>query len=405
MADFNVFGPDAAPVTGTSGVDRLIYTLGSGGFSGVVLSVAGSLATGYSGTFDAPGTDDTDFTGIENFSFFDHVGGNDALTTGDGDDNLNGLNGNDTLDGAGGMDALNGGRGDDFLYGRSGNDQLEGSGGRDRLFGGDGNDFLSGGWGSDRLFAGAGDDFVDTGRGNNTVYGGAGSDFIISGPGVNLIGCGAGDDFVEQSHTGRATINGGAGDDTVYTFFQNIPWNNNYSLTFNMASGLHRVTTDSVVDSTITNVENFGVGGRVDSRITGNALDNDLSSDRGNDRIAGWGGNDMIFAGGGRDTVAGNAGDDVLDGGAGNDLLRGGTGDDTFVYNRGWDRILDFTDDADTIQIDSSLVAPGTTVQDILDEMASVAFGSAILSFGSSGSLRIDGVSDLSSLADDMVIV
>lgn len=93
--------------------------------------------------------------------------GNDTITSGSGDDYLDGGDDDDTLISGVGADTLIGGLGNDNLS--SGNEA-------DRLEGGAGNDSLNGGAGADRLFGDAGNDTLQGGTGNDTLTGGDGSD-------------------------------------------------------------------------------------------------------------------------------------------------------------------------------------------------------------------------------------
>ena len=63
---------------------------------------------------------------------------------------------------------------------------------------------------------------------------------------------------------------------------------------------------------------------------TGNALNNVIN---GND------GNNQLFGGGGNDTLNGDDGNDLLDGGNGNDTLNGGDDNDTIIGGAGNDTI------------------------------------------------------------------
>ena len=74
----------------------------------------------------------------------------------------------------------------------------------------------------------------------------------------------------------------------------------------------------------------------------------------GNDRAYGGDGSDLIFGGSGKDFLRGNKGNDTLDGGAGADKLAGGRGADVFVFgkNEGPDRVLDFEDGVDMLQVE-----------------------------------------------------
>lgn len=127
-------------IDGGSGNDRLVLFY-QGDSNDVWLNdITGSLAGGYSGTFDGLGNNNVHFSGIERFVFTDLSNGNDLIKTGDGADVLNGGAGNDSLYGGGGNDVLNGGNDDDHLFGNAGNDKLNGGSGIDVMTGGGGAD-------------------------------------------------------------------------------------------------------------------------------------------------------------------------------------------------------------------------------------------------------------------------
>ncbi len=79
----------------------------------------------------------------------------------------------------------------------------------------------------------------------------------------------------------------------------------------------------------------------------------------GDDRISGGKGNDMLDGGAGRDQLRGDAGADRLTGGKGNDTLTGGAGKDVFVFGKGSgsDRVTDYADGADRIEIGRGMAA------------------------------------------------
>ncbi|NJO71649.1 MAG: hypothetical protein HC825_08085, partial [Oscillatoriales cyanobacterium RM1_1_9] len=76
--------------------------------------------------------------------------------------------------------------------------------------------------------------------------------------------------------------------------------------------------------------------------------------DRGRDRLNGGQGNDQLFGNFGNDRLLGEQGTDTLAGGRGNDAfvlgLGSGSSDVSFA-----DRILDFTDTEDVIELQGSL--------------------------------------------------
>lgn len=233
---------------GAGSGDAVSYAFAAGPVS-VSLSITGAQATGGSGT-------DT-LIGIENLAgslFDDRLTGSSAANwmTGDaGNDVVSGLAGNDSLRGGDGADTLTGGAGNDLIFGEAGNDFI---------FYGTGNngfDGVDGGAGSnDRIVATAGSvtiglaslvgieaidaagfanvkllgstanntfDFsavtltgiasIDAGAGNDTVTGSGGADKIIGGNGKDTINGSAGADLIEGG-AGKDILTGGLGADT-----------------------------------------------------------------------------------------------------------------------------------------------------------------------------------------------
>ncbi|MGH8662402.1 MAG: Ig-like domain-containing protein [Burkholderiales bacterium] len=122
------------------------------------------------------------------------------------------------------------------------------------------------------------------------------------------------------------------------------------------------------------------VGTSTADKISGGAGDDTLSGDSGSDKLAGGSGNDTLNGGSGSDELEGGSGNDFLFGGSGNDELEGGSGNDAliggdgadeleggsgsdlFVYlsasdsdTSSWDRILDFMQGRDTIDLSALL--------------------------------------------------
>jgi len=93
--------------------------------------------------------------------------GNDTITSGNGDDYLDGGDDNDVL---------TSGTGADTLIGGLGNDNLSSGSDADRVEGGAGNDYINGGAGADRLLGDAGSDTLVGSTGNDILTGGDGSD-------------------------------------------------------------------------------------------------------------------------------------------------------------------------------------------------------------------------------------
>ena len=193
-----------------------------------------------------------------------------------------------------------------------------------------------------------------------------------------------------------------------------------------------------LTDATLLGVGDLNLtGSAADNALTGNAGRNDIDGGAGNDlitggqgadRLQGGTGDDVLRGGEGRDIrwdsldidgsastinadvlnggagddrLHGQSGSDVLDGGAGDDRMTGGGGRDTFVFQEGSDVILDFTDNVDTIQLDGD--ALGLSTVDEALAMGQIIDGNAVLDFGAN-SLRINDVSDLDLLANDLIV-
>ena len=109
----------------------------------------------------------------------------------------------------------------------------------------------------------------------------------------------------------------------------------------------------------LKSVEEIG-GSEFEDLLLGSSVANYLDGDDGDDVIDGRGGDDRLFGRAGNDDILGGSGDDLLRGGEGGDDLIGGTGADVFIYlsaldsavtGIGRDRILDFEQGVDLIDL------------------------------------------------------
>ncbi len=354
--------------------------------------------------------------------------GNDTLSTegvgdilfgGDGNDTLSGSDFGSILYGETGNDKLNGGAAGDFLYGGDGNDVLHGGGGDDTLVddlllagndhlygdGGDdiliswaGADTLDGGVGYDRavihretatgplsltmsdvavpakifgdgttlvnvetieLYAGSAGDHITTLAGDDEIHGGDGKDIIHGGGGDDNLFGDAGDDTL-YGDDGNEHLDGGAGADHMYggsgddLYIVDDPGDRVYE---SVGGGVDRVQAS--VDFTLT------PGQEIEFLLSGNIFVGlKLSGNEFANRIEGGIAND---------TLHGNAGDDILVGGGGADILVGGEGADRFVYKAVSDsyafaplrdRIVDFQEGVDKIDLSSIDSNPLTPADD-----------------------------------------
>ena len=214
----------------------------------------------------------------------------------------------------------------------------------------DGDYFICPGVSAVAMDLGDGDDYVEVVRmrGPITINGGVGDDALYTeSPGVSVLDGGPGSDYVFASGPAADTINGGDGDDIVGF----VPYDT-------LTHGADVVNGGPGLDE-----------GRVELRLNAPAftgpVDVALSLDGvANDGIAGQGANFVdvedatalsLFVAVptrayGRATLTGNAapnliegdnGNDVIDGGAGNDVLDGDDGDDTINARDGFvDRVV-----------------------------------------------------------------
>ena len=275
----------ATPVLVAGQTDQASYTLGSG---------ETSIAYVGSGTFTAVGNNLGNTLTAGN--------GGSSLTGGTGDDTLFGGSGKDWLDGGGGADVLIGGACDDtYVAGGYRTSVVEQSGGgvdtvrtplgvyalpdgvENLTFTGTGmfqamgnalDNVITGGTGPNRLSGDAG---------NDTLIGGADGDILDGGSGADIMTGGAGNDvYLVDSPGDRVIEQAKGGIDTVY-------------------SSIDYELPDNVENLTLLPGATIG---------TGNALDNVIIANAGNDTLSGGDGNDTLIAGSGRDTLIGGAGAD-----------------------------------------------------------------------------------------------
>ncbi len=155
--------------------------------------------------------------------------------------------------------------------------------GNDTLKGSDGDNVLSGAAGKDTLYGAAGNDRLDGGAGNDVMFGGAGDDTYF----VNATG-----DRVYETVTTAPDAADAGGLDWVYS---------SISYDLDAYAGLRFF-------------ENLGLSGASNLAGRGNALDNTLVGNTGNNLLDGRAGADTMIGGAGNDTYnVDNAGDHVVE--------------------------------------------------------------------------------------------
>lgn len=370
----------------------------------------------------------------------DGKGGDDVIKAGEGlagliDLKLYGGDGNDTIQGGDGDDYLFGGKGNDFLEGEKGNDVMKGGAGRDTMEwdNGDGSDIMEGGKGFDTAIVEgaetAGDHFLVETNGDRVAFErvnlgpftldigttekmeveGLGGDDVIDARGltaglIKLVADGGeGNDDIFGSE-GDDRLSGGDGHDELVGFRGNdvmkggagrdrLIWNNGDGSDV-MDGGKGSDTVEANGSDTADDVfEIDGDGKDIDfARTNFGQFTLDISKTEVIE-VNGLGGDDVIIAsdnlwsratlrldgGAGNDTITGGNTDDRIEGGAGDDLLTGGTGADVFVFNLGDDRITDFEQGVDEVQL---VGLPGIDSFDDIEGLLQQAGTDVVLGFG-----------------------
>jgi VCBS repeat-containing protein len=316
-----------------------------------------------------------------------------SYTLGDTIENLT-LIGSGDLDGTGNAldNVLIGNDGDNQLFGEAGNDTLASNGGNDLLDGGVGADVMAGGAGDDTYIVDDSGDVVteDLDAGNDTVL--SSISYVLTNnvenltltSAANLDGMGNALDNVITGNSGNNLLDGDAGADTMAGGAGNDTYN--VDNTGDIVVEAFNAGTDTVQSSVTytlsANVENLVLTGTDNINGTGNALNNVITGNSGENVLAGLGGNDTYIvdsttdvvvesANEGIDTVlssatytlssnvenltltgtadingtgnalnnviTGNSGANLIDGGAGADTMTGGAGDDTYIVDHAGD--------------------------------------------------------------------
>jgi len=180
-----------------------------------------------------------------------------------------------------------------------------------------------------------------------TITGGANADYLaVDSTKSTIIQGGAGNDQLIGGGLGNNTLVGGAGDDTFYVRSAR----DTVSEDANGGTDLVWSSVDYVLGN---NVEQLFLqdGARVG---TGNALDNRIVGQDGNDTITGLGGNDLLQGNGGNDSIDGGVGNDTIYLGAGNDTGVGGDGVEFIAAGAGNDSISGGAGN-DTLQAESGV--------------------------------------------------
>ncbi len=341
--------------------------------------------------------------------------------------------GNDYIEGTAGVDVMVGGSGQDRFVGYGGADELRGGDGDDLLSGGAGDDLMVGGHGDDSYYIQDAGDVIDESDGSgldsvvltvsmnytlgaNIEYGRFVNNSVtgtLTGNSLNnlLIGANAGD-------APNGTLIGAEGAD-VLQYGQTMRGgigNDHYYLVNGVGTSGDIIEladegydTVSFFRSSYTlhdNVEEAIGGWEGGVQITGNTLDNRITSNSGafadvlhgmdgndelilgvsalNGQAHGGNGNDVLRGGLESDNLFGDAGDDTLIGGVGADVIDGGGGSDTVNYSG--------SNAAVTVRLNTALSTGGHAQGDTLTSTENAigsAFNDALT--GTGGVNRLEG--------------
>ncbi|HTU13884.1 MAG TPA: calcium-binding protein [Solirubrobacterales bacterium] len=195
--------------TSTGADDDRVYLHNSSNKNEVQAGLGSDLIVGSKGHDFLYGSPKSNPGGAPDSDVIYGVGGNDRIFDFSGEGNrLNGQNGSDRIYSLGdAVSEIHGGSGTDFLYSNGGRTD---GGVLEKVFGEQGNDRLRGDQPNNN-----GPAYFDGGEGDDWVYGTPADDTIIFHSGIKKIYAGEGDDLVVSTSRGRATVDGGSGNDTI----------------------------------------------------------------------------------------------------------------------------------------------------------------------------------------------
>jgi ELWxxDGT repeat protein len=323
QSDGTVAGTQRAPLMGLIMPDRVLKIFGTDADDTIQLHSAGGLTALTWGGSGAQTFDNRDFDRI----WISAQQGNDTVLL---DDTINKPA---TIFGDADRDYLRGGGADDVIEGWG------------TILGGAGNDQLSG-YNSSLLSGGDGDDTFLTG---GTLQGDAGDDLF-------------------RLTDGEATIDGGAGKDTLDVFGYY------YGRIGSGGGGLLSLVEQYSNDYSYTRTSSYA---NLERLIATNRDDSLSLSDNDSLRfIDCLGGNDTVIGAAGAQTLLGGVGDDCLVGGGGDDLLVGDSGHDTLASGDGRDTLFGGSESGDVL---------GFTSGDVLDRSFARIIDDVLHIVGTSG--------------------
>jgi Ca2+-binding RTX toxin-like protein len=219
------------------------------------------------------------------------------------------------------------------LVGTNADDEIYGFKGDDDLFGLDGNDYLDGGEGADYMNGGFGNDIYIVDNAGDTV-----------------------DEFVDLYDGEGNPAN--AGYDTVYS-----------SVSFTLTTNVEKLVLQDAggnIDGTGNALDNEIIGNSGDNTLNGGDGDDRLYGEEENDTLIGGEGEDRLYGGSHGDSLFGGADDDVLDGGTGGDGMRGEGGDDDYYVDNALDQVIEAANEGSDKVFSSVTFTLSANVEDLV---------------------------------------
>lgn len=207
---------------------------------------------------------------------------------------------------------------------------------------------LEGGGGDDSLLSGANNDMLDGGDGDDSLHGGNGLNTMAGGNGNDTLVGGTAQDILIAGD-GDDSLLGGAGND-IMNGGEGANFMNGGEGNDLLTSGSFHVNDDD---------GEFTSDGSSNNTILGGAGNDTLYGGDGDDSLNGGAGNDGLYASNGDNTLVGDTGNDTLVAGDGDDLLNAGDGNNRLFAGFGKDTLIggSGTDYIDAGSGDDSIIA------------------------------------------------
>lgn len=261
--------------------------------------------------------------------------------------------------------------------GNASDNVMYGNSGNNILSGLAGDDTMYGGDGNDRLLGGDGNDELDGEYGNDTLDGGNGNDYLYGAEGRDSLIGGVGDDTLDGGYRDHEidTMSGGAGNDIYYAYGSNdVP----ADVIIEAAGG----GTDTVYISGYHNDGSYTLAANVENGVLENWGNHyQLTGNASDNILTGNTSNNALY---------GLGGADVLDGGQGADAMYGGDGNDSYLVDNQNDRVIE-TNAAAAGGVDTVYSDINYTLGDNLENLYLTQHGGAFLGNGNALNNLITG--------------